>query len=95
MGACQSRPTYLDRYYALQPGRPNGAKRLILLLPAGLRQSFAPGWIEEVGATATLVWRGSVHDTPSDSEMEAFEYAWHPQPLPQRSAVRAVQRTTA
>jgi radical SAM superfamily enzyme YgiQ (UPF0313 family) len=95
MGACQSRPTYLDRYYALQPGRPNGAKRLILLLPASLRPCLDPGWIEQVGSIATLVWRGSAQDMPAESEMEAFEHAWDPGPFPSASAVAALQRTTA
>ena len=33
---CQESPTYLDKFYALQPGRPNGAKRIIVLLPLSL-----------------------------------------------------------
>lgn len=35
--ACQELPTYLDRYYAMHPGRATGAKRLIVLLPFPLR----------------------------------------------------------
>jgi radical SAM superfamily enzyme YgiQ (UPF0313 family) len=53
---CQKQPTYLDRYYAMQPGRPNGAKRLIVLLPGGLQERVASGWIEEVEEWATLTW---------------------------------------
>src|SRR5439155_26891136 len=48
---CQRTPTYLDRYYALQPGRANGAKRVILVVPAGAR----PEWVEEVEPVATVV----------------------------------------
>jgi radical SAM superfamily enzyme YgiQ (UPF0313 family) len=55
--ACQARPTYLDRYYALQPGRPNGAKRLIVVLPMQARSKLNPDWLEEVGSLATIVWR--------------------------------------
>jgi radical SAM superfamily enzyme YgiQ (UPF0313 family) len=29
---CLQRPSYLDRYYAIQPGRPAGAKRLVVCL---------------------------------------------------------------
>jgi radical SAM superfamily enzyme YgiQ (UPF0313 family) len=74
--ACQSRPTYLDRYYALQPGRPNGAKRLILVLPIAWRRQVDEEWVEEIGAYATLVWRGTAEALNPTSEMEAHEYAW-------------------
>ena len=32
--SCLETTSYLDRYYAMQPERPNGAKRLIVVLPA-------------------------------------------------------------
>lgn len=57
--ACQERPTYLDRYYALQPGGPVGAKRLVVV-PAG---DAPPVWVDEVTANwATVAWRGPVGD---------------------------------
>jgi hypothetical protein len=31
VSVCQENPTYLDKFYALQPGRTGGAKRLVLL----------------------------------------------------------------
>jgi radical SAM superfamily enzyme YgiQ (UPF0313 family) len=68
----QAGPTYLDHYYALQPGRPNGAKRLIVLLPGALRPKLDGEWSEEVGAMATLVWRG----VAAEAELGAFEFAW-------------------
>ena len=37
LAACQEPSTYLDRYYSMQPGRSNGAKRIILILPARAR----------------------------------------------------------
>jgi hypothetical protein len=55
LGACQSRPTYLDRYYSLQPGRPNGAKRLVLLVPDGLRTGLGEDWLEEAETFATVI----------------------------------------
>ncbi len=60
LAVCQSRPTYLDRYYALQPGSTNGAKRLIVLLPGRMRDQVDPEWIDAVGERATLVWQGMV-----------------------------------
>jgi radical SAM superfamily enzyme YgiQ (UPF0313 family) len=76
--ACQERPTYLDRYYALQPGRPNGAKRLIVLLPAALRPALPAGWVDEVGGLATVVWRGPLDGVDAETDLEAYEYAWAP-----------------
>jgi radical SAM superfamily enzyme YgiQ (UPF0313 family) len=78
LSACMARPTYLDRYYALQPGRPNGAKRLVLLLPARLRARFDPHWIERVGSSASLVWRGEGPAFCRECDMEPFEYVWSP-----------------
>jgi radical SAM superfamily enzyme YgiQ (UPF0313 family) len=75
LAACQVRPTYLDRYYALQPGRPNGAKRLIILLPFSLRSRLNPAWIGATGAYATLVWHGRPEEAGPEDEWEAHEYA--------------------
>lgn len=75
--ACQSQPTYLDRYYALQPGRANGAKRLVVLLPAELRGRLAPGRLEELGGLATVVWRG-LEGPETAADLEAYEHAWAP-----------------
>jgi radical SAM superfamily enzyme YgiQ (UPF0313 family) len=74
--ACQSHPTYLDKYYALQPGRANGAKRLLVLLPADARPHLAPAWLEELGGPATVVWRGLAPEAEAD--LEPYEYAWAP-----------------
>jgi radical SAM superfamily enzyme YgiQ (UPF0313 family) len=74
LAVCQERPTYLDKFYALQPGRVNGAKRLVVVLPVGLRPALAAGWVEDVGEYATLVWRGAAGDAEED--MGAHEYAW-------------------
>jgi radical SAM superfamily enzyme YgiQ (UPF0313 family) len=74
VAACQETPTYLDKFYALQPGALNGAKRLILLLPAALRPQVGTEWLEDAAARATVVWRGVPARAPE--EMEAHEYAW-------------------
>jgi hypothetical protein len=59
MAACQENPTYLDKFYALQPGRMNGAKCLIVLLPDAVRDRMDDGWEVEVGELAAVVWRGN------------------------------------
>jgi hypothetical protein len=74
--ACQERPTYLDKFYALQPGRPNGAKRLIVLLPSRLRAMLDGAWLDEVSTVATVVWRGAAGEVPPETELEAHEFAW-------------------
>jgi hypothetical protein len=71
MAVCQQNPTYLDRFYALQPGRPIGAKRLVVLLPLAERSRLDPAWIAEVGDFATLVWRGT-----EDAAMELEEHEY-------------------
>jgi radical SAM superfamily enzyme YgiQ (UPF0313 family) len=75
LAACQQRPTYLDKFYALQPGRPLGAKRLLVLLPARLRTRLPAEWLEEIGARATLVWCGGA-DNPAETELAPHEFAW-------------------
>ncbi len=74
LAACQERPTYLDKFYALQPGPVNGAKRLVVVLPLALRPALAGEWTEDGGEYATLVWRGALAE--SEEDMEAHEYAW-------------------
>jgi radical SAM superfamily enzyme YgiQ (UPF0313 family) len=73
---CQEVPTYLDKFYALQPGRPNGAKRLIVLLPAALRPQCDADWVGELADCATLVWQGGADW--ANEELGAHEYAWAP-----------------
>lgn len=59
--ACRSNPTYLDKFYALQPGEPRGAKRIVLLLPGDLRGRMPPDWFEEMAANiGTIVWNEPV-----------------------------------
>jgi hypothetical protein len=76
LAACQANPTYLDKYYALQPERPNGAKRLIVLLPLAMRERLPPEWVADVGNLASVVWRGGAGQTLRECELEAYESAW-------------------
>jgi hypothetical protein len=75
MAACLAKPTYLDKFYALQPGRPNGAKRLLIILPLAFRQRLSLDWMEAVGATANLVWRTGEESFDEDS-LEPHEFRW-------------------
>jgi hypothetical protein len=71
--ACFRQPTYLDRFYAVQPGRPKGAKRLVVLAPRQQRAAIGTDWIDAVGEYGTLVWRGA---PTAGEELEAHEYAF-------------------
>jgi hypothetical protein len=56
--ACFAAPTYLDKFYAVLPGRARGAKRLVVLVPLTERDSIGQDWVDMVGDFATIVWRG-------------------------------------
>jgi radical SAM superfamily enzyme YgiQ (UPF0313 family) len=75
MAVCQASPTYLDKFYALQPGRINGSKRLIVLLPLSLRKQLPFAWVEAVGEAATLVWRAGPGEMLADGRLEPHEFA--------------------
>jgi hypothetical protein len=64
LAACHRRPTYLDRYYALQPGRPIGAKRLVVVLERDEEGRLPREWLQAVGDLATIVWRESPGSEP-------------------------------
>jgi radical SAM superfamily enzyme YgiQ (UPF0313 family) len=69
--ACLESPSYLDRFYAFQPGRARGAKRLIVLAPIAERIAVDAGLLESLGASATIVWTGV---DKSFGELEFAEY---------------------
>ncbi len=75
MTACLTNPTYLDKFYALQPGRPNGAKRLVVVLPLALRERLPRAWGAEAAMFATVAWRVSAGQAACRNEMEAHEIA--------------------
>ena len=74
--SCLQQPTYLDCYYALQPGRANGAKRLLVVLPASLRSQLDESWLEQIAAAATIIWQRSRDERVAELDIEAHEYAW-------------------
>ncbi len=70
--ACQEHPTYLDKFYALQPGGLRGAKRLVLLLPNAWRSRLGADWVDEVTSRwASIVWSG----LDSDGGLGANEFS--------------------
>jgi radical SAM superfamily enzyme YgiQ (UPF0313 family) len=69
LAACQDQPTYLDRYYALQPGPPRSAKRLVVLLPFALRTQLPAAWLASWSEATTLVWR---HGDAAECEAHEF-----------------------
>jgi radical SAM superfamily enzyme YgiQ (UPF0313 family) len=75
MSTCLAQPTYLDKFYALQPGRANGAKRLIVILPLSVREVMPTDWLDAVGESTTLVWRTS--EPASDGSLAPYEHFWH------------------
>jgi radical SAM superfamily enzyme YgiQ (UPF0313 family) len=57
LAVCLEQPTYLDRYFSMQPGGLNGAKRLILLLPEEWQPSLPADWLDTISEhAATVVW---------------------------------------
>jgi radical SAM superfamily enzyme YgiQ (UPF0313 family) len=76
LAACLENPTYLDKFYALLPGRPNGAKRLVVLLPIERRPASDADLVGEAGSFASVVWRvpAALDNEPDD--LEPHEYVW-------------------
>lgn len=72
LAACFRNPTYLDKFYSVLPGRPKGAKRLVVVLPGEERGLLDPAWIAETGNYAAIVWQGQL---PPDAELDEHEYA--------------------
>ena len=74
--ACLQAPSYLDRFYSMQLGRPKGAKHIVIRLPWSSREAVGLDWIDDVGQFASIVWTGE--DIPSEADMteelEAHEF---------------------
>ncbi len=75
LAACLENPTYLDKFYALLPGRPNGAKRLAVLLPLELRAVSDADRVADAGSFASVVWQATATDAEPD-DLEPHEYLW-------------------
>ena len=73
--ACLHDPSYLDRFYSMQLGRPKGAKHIVIRLPWATRDQAGLDWIDDVGQFASIVWTGE--DIPTDEDGIADELETH------------------
>lgn len=74
--ACLQDPSYLDRFYSMQLGRPKGAKHIVIRLPWTARDHAGLDWIDDVGQFASIVWTGEGLPSEDDlsEELEAHEF---------------------
>ncbi len=74
--ACLQAPSYLDRFYSMQLGRPKGAKHIVIRLPWVARNQVGLDWIDDVGQFASIVWTGENIPSEDDlsEELEAHEF---------------------
>ena len=70
LNACYEHPNYLDRYYSLNPGGLLGSKRVLICLRAEVRSQIDREWLDRVGESCTIVWRGGAID---ESDLADFE----------------------
>lgn len=54
LAACFPSTSYLDLYYSLHPNRLLGAKRLVVVLDAGDRETLGPGGLDRIARYATV-----------------------------------------
>ena len=66
--AALERPTYLDRYYAMQPGKPIGAKRLVVLLQRAARCRMDSRWLQDIKTIASVAWIRAGRESPLESK---------------------------
>ena len=59
LAICFRNPTYLDRFYSVLPGRPRGAKRIIIALQARERATIDNRWTQQIDDLATILWHGA------------------------------------
>ena len=71
--ACFAETSYLDRFYAILPGRWAGAKRLIVRLPIEVREELGLEWIEQMAEFASIAWQGEDSDVTED-DLEPHEF---------------------
>ena len=71
--ACFAETSYLDRFYAILPGRWAGAKRLIVRLPIAVREELGLEWIEQMAEFASIAWQGEGSDM-SEDDLEPHEF---------------------
>jgi radical SAM superfamily enzyme YgiQ (UPF0313 family) len=72
LAAAFSSTSYLDRFYAVMPGRPKGAKRVLVVVPVAERERLGRAWADELGRFATLVWQTPTA-VPTPSDLDDYE----------------------
>jgi hypothetical protein len=60
--------SYLDRFYAVMPGRPKGAKRIVVVVPSAERERLGPAWGQTIGDYATIVWQSATDPLSRESD---------------------------
>lgn len=64
--------SYLDRFYAVMPGRPKGAKRVLVVVPVAQRERLGREWADEIGQFATIVWQTPT-TVPAPLDLDDYE----------------------
>lgn len=67
---CYRKPSYLDRFYSLNPNGNLGSKRVLVLLPSDIRSDLDRAWLEGIGQSATVAYFGKEIDI---SQLDYFE----------------------
>ena len=67
---CYQYPNYLDRYYSLHPRGLLGSKRVVVLLEGKCRSVLPIEWLDDIGETATIAYRG---ESIEEEELEYYE----------------------
>jgi radical SAM superfamily enzyme YgiQ (UPF0313 family) len=62
--AAMRHPTYLDRFYSVQPGSMKGAKRLIVALPKHYKDTVNQPWLDEIAEYAAIVCHNQKTESP-------------------------------
>ncbi len=77
---CLKDPSYLDRFYSMQLGRPKGAKQIVVRLPWSERDRVGFDWIDGLSPFASVVWLGE--NLPKEDELtdelEVHEFVLSP-----------------
>ena len=63
--ACFRETSYLDRFYSVLPGRPKGAKRIVVLLAETARGELDEEWLAAVEEFGEVVWQDSAGELVS------------------------------
>ena len=71
LAACYASTSYLDLFSSVHPNRLLGAKRLVIVLPIGTRDTTPVEWVDAMADYAAIVWQGGALP---EAELEMHEY---------------------